>query len=110
MTSGNNGGNDRDKRFCMMTGKSQRLEDLVEFPADFAFKIMGRTGEIDIEAVMDRMASMVESTIPRDAVQARESSGGKYTSYTVRVYLVEASELTRVYDYLKEEPTVIYYM
>lgn len=110
MTSGNSGGNDRDKRFCMMTGKSQRLEDLVEFPTDYAFKIMGRTGEIDIESIMNRMESIVETAISRDAVQTKESSGGKYTSYTVRVYLIEATELTGVYDLLKEEPTVIYHM
>ena len=110
MTSGNNGGNDRDKRFCMMTGKYQSLEDLVAFPTDYAFKIMGRTGEIDIESIMDRMDSIVQNTISRDTVQAKESSGGKYASYTVRVYLVEAAELTGVYDYLKDEPTVIYYM
>lgn len=110
MTSGNNGGNDRDKRFCMMTGKSQRLEDLLDFPVDHAFKIMGRTGEIDIQAIMDEIDAIVENAVARDSIQHKESSGGKYTSYTVRVCLIEATELTGIYEYLKKEPTVIYYM
>ena len=107
---GANGQDGKKGNFCMMTGKKQRLEDLVSFPTDYRFKIMGRKGDLDIEAIIVTMESICEETVDRERVEARESSGGTYTSYTVPVHLTDASRLTAVYDMLSKQPHIKYYL
>lgn len=107
---GNNGQDGKEGNFCMMTGKKQKLEDLVSFPTDYRFKIMGRTGELDIDHIIGQMEAICEGSIDRNVVEIRESSGGTYTSYTVPVHLTEAAQLTAVYEMLSKEEKVKYYL
>ncbi|NOY22232.1 MAG: DUF493 domain-containing protein [Acidobacteria bacterium] len=99
-----------EKSFCMMTGKKQSIEDLVSFPVDYNFKIMGKTLELDIELLLRRIEAITGRKISRELIRARPSREGKYTSYSVRVFLQEADELTAVYAMLKAENSVVYYV
>ncbi len=99
-----------EKRFCMMTGKKQSLEDLLSFPVDYNFKIMGKTRELDIEQVLAQIEKLTGREISRDLIQKRPSREGKYTSYSVRVFLRESTELTAIYAMLKAEKAVVYYL
>ncbi|NOZ13047.1 MAG: DUF493 domain-containing protein [Acidobacteria bacterium] len=99
-----------EKRFCMMTGKKQSIEDLVSFPADYNFKIMGKTRELDIERVLTQMEALTGRKISRELLRKRASREGKYTSYSVRVFLHGAEELTAIYAMLKAEESVVYYL
>ncbi|RLE18621.1 MAG: hypothetical protein DRJ08_05700 [Acidobacteria bacterium] len=99
-----------EKNFCMMTGKKQSMEDLVSFPVDYNFKIMGKTTELNIESLLARVEALIEREISRELVRARPSKGGKYTSYSVRVFLRDAEEMTAIYAMLKAENTVVYYL
>ena len=99
-----------DGNFCMMTGKKQKLEDMVAFPTDYRFKVMGKTGVLEIELVVQTMETICGATIDRDAIEVRESSGGTYTSYTVPVWLEEAAHLTAIYDMLSKHDHIKYYL
>ena len=103
-------GTTAEKRFCMMTGKKQSIEDLVSFPVDYKFKIMGKSRELDIESLLLRIETLTGRTVSRELVRARPSREGKYTSYSVQVFLQEADELTAIYAMLKNEESVVYYL
>lgn len=102
-------GND-EGNYCMMTGKKQKLEDLLDFPTDHRFKIMGVSDELDIDAVIEQMEAICGEMVDRDAMEVRESSGGKYTSYTVPIRLNSPVELNGVYTLLKDTEQVKYYL
>lgn len=108
--SNNENGTDVEKRFCVMTGKKQSIEDLVSFPTDYNFKIMGKTLELNIELLLVKIEALIGRDVSRELVRARPSREGKYTSYSVRVFLKEADELTAVYALLKAEKPVLYYL
>ncbi|BBB33517.1 conserved hypothetical protein [Thermotomaculum hydrothermale] len=112
-----NKGNGKDKAFqqnyCILTGKKQSLDDLIDFPCDYTFKIMGKADILIIEEVVKEMEKIIEREINRSLISLKESSGGKYNSYTVRVFLKEADELKRIYEYLKtlkDQSTIAYYL
>ena len=99
-----------EKHFCMMTGKKQSLEDLLSFPLDYNFKIMGKTTELDIEKILVRIEALTGRKVSRELIRKRPSRGGKYTSYSVRVFLEKPTELTAIYSLLKDEDPVVYYL
>ncbi len=99
-----------EKRFCIMTGKKQSIEDLVSFPVDYGFRIMGKTRELDIEKLLTKIETVIGREISRELVRARSSREGTYTSYSVRIFLKEAKELSAVYGVLKENRAVVYYL
>ncbi len=111
----NNNGKDRafQQNYCILTGKKQSLDELIDFPVDYCFKIMGKSDVLIIEDVIKEMENIIDRDINRDLVEKKESSGGKYFSYTVRVFLKEAEELKRIYQYLKtlkDNSTIAYYL
>ncbi|PJB79607.1 MAG: hypothetical protein CO090_05005 [Acidobacteria bacterium CG_4_9_14_3_um_filter_49_7] len=108
--SNNGNGDDPEKKFCMMTGKKQSIEDLVSFPVDYNFKIMGKTQELNIDLLLKQIAEVTGREISRELVRERPSREGKYTSYSVRVFLQGAAELTAIYAMLKAEESVVYYL
>ncbi len=97
-----------EKRFCSITGKKQSLDDLIDFPTDYSIKFMGLSDKIVLENVLKKIEEIISKTIEDDAVKVRQSSKGKYTSYTVKVYLENADILKRLYAMLKEDETIAY--
>ncbi len=108
--SNNGNGADPEKNFCMMTGKKQSIEDLVSFPVDYNFKIMGKTGEFNVELLLEKIEAVTGRPISRELIRTKSSKKGKYTSYSIRVFLQEEAELTSIYAMLKAEDSVIYYL
>lgn len=109
-SNGNQDENGMEKQFCMLTGKKQSLADLIDFPADYTFKIMGKTRELVIDDVIAQMEEVIGRTIMRNDIRVRPSKGDKYTSYSVHVLLQTAEELTAIYSLLQKETAVIYYL
>ncbi len=115
MHNDNSNGKDNafQKNYCILTGKKQSLDEMIDFPCDYTFKVMGKADVLNIEDVVSKMEEIIKREINRDLISLKESSGGKYNSYTIRVFLKEAEELKRIYEYLKslkDNNTVAYYL
>ncbi len=113
----NSNGNGKDtvfqQNYCILTGKKQSLDEMIDFPCDYTFKVMGKADILVIEDVIKKMEEIIEREINRELISLKESSGGKYNSYTIRVFLKEAEELKKIYQYLKslkDNSTVAYYL
>jgi putative lipoic acid-binding regulatory protein len=86
------------------------MEELMKFPTDYEFKIMGKSDELRIEEIVKEIELIIENIIPDGSVRNRESSGKKYTSYSVKVYLEEYGHLKRIYEVLKGNKSIKYYL
>ena len=84
-------------------------ESLQEFPGEYTFKIFGRTSP----TLVARVTAIVEATlgpVPPEAVSVRESSGARYLSITVVLWVERREQLEIVYRELKAEPEVLLYI
>jgi putative lipoic acid-binding regulatory protein len=97
-----------EKRFCSITGKKQSLDDLIDFPTDYSIKFMGLSEKIVLEDILKKIKDIVGQEVAKESVKIRQSSKGKYTSYTVKVYLKDADMLKSLYSMLKCDETVAY--
>ena len=82
-----------------------RQESLIEFPSAFPIKIMGQTD--------DALASAVLEVVRRHApdfdgstMEARASSGGRYTSLTCTINATSKPQLDALYRELSSHPLV----
>ncbi len=78
---------------------------LIDFPCDFAIKVMGETHETFASTMVSTIQT-VEPTFSAERVQMRASSGGKYISLTCTVYVVSQSQLDDIYRLLSAHPLV----
>jgi putative lipoic acid-binding regulatory protein len=79
------------------------------FPGEYVFKIFGRQSPTFVERVATIVAGTFGELGP-EAVSVRQSSGQKYLSVTIVVWVDERSQLERVYRELKAEPEVLLYI
>lgn len=77
-------------------------KDLLEFPCHFEFKAFGPGGEDSPfpEQVQKAVSAVV--SVPRQAMRARPSSGGKYQCVSVLVTLQNRSQLEAVYAEIRK--------
>lgn len=81
---------------------------LIEYPTYYTFKAMGLAGQ-----VRDRVVALVASVlgpVEEASVSVRASSGGKYESITVHVYLRSEDERRRVYTAFHGEKSIVWYV
>ena len=84
-------------------------ETLQQFPSEYTFKIFGRQSPTFVE----RVSAIVGATfgaLPAEAVSVRESSGQKYLSVTIVVWVEDRGQLEKVYAELKAESEVLLYI
>ena len=108
MGNKNNGNNGRGGKKDAQHGDT--MKQLLNLPADYEFKIMGKTDALDISELVSQMEVLLKEKIGKDRVRKRESSKKKYTSYTVKVYLKTYEELQEIYKLLKANKAVMYYL
>ena len=87
------------------TGAFDRIEKLLEFPADFPIKVMGRR----VDDFAQTIAALVRRHVPGfDAatMELRSSSNGTYLSVTVNVQVDSRVQLEGLYRALSEHPMV----
>ena len=99
-----------EKRFCSITGKKQSLEDMLEFPVDHGFKIIGLSDKLIIESVVKKIEKITGKPVNQGLITQNKSSKGKYSSYTVRVFVETAELLKDIYKMLEEDKTIAYKM
>ncbi len=90
-------------------GESGRNELRLQYPLEYAFKIMGLADD-DFAEHARRLVAAVVGAAPAERVTVRASAGGKYHSVSVGVTLVSEAQRRAVYQALHEDARVVYYL
>lgn len=85
----------------------EERETLIEFPCHFDIKAMGESSEEFSALVVSIVREHVQD-IHEGAVKTRQSSGGKFTSVTVRVYVTSQVQLDGIYQALSGHELIKY--
>jgi uncharacterized protein len=86
---------------------AEENETLIEFPCDYDIKAMGPTSDNFDAIVVDIIRRHVDD-IKEGAVSKKHSSGGKFTSVTVTVYMTSKPQLDAIYKDLSAHEQVKY--
>lgn len=82
-----------------------KFDELLDFPCDFTFKIMGLTGP----SLEDDIVAVVQQHAPGDyRPQQRPSSKGNYTSFSICVVVHSKEQIERLYTQLSALEDVRY--
>ena len=82
---------------------------LVEYPTHYVFKAMG----LAVPGFVSRMRELVEAALgplTNEPLVERPSSGGKYVSVSMHVYLKSEEERRRVYQGFHSEKAILWYV
>ena len=85
----------------------EERESLIEFPCDFDIKAMGETS-FDFDATVVRIVGEHVEIIREGAVTKKQSSGGKFTSITVTVYVTSKLQVDTIHEALSSHELVKY--
>jgi putative lipoic acid-binding regulatory protein len=85
----------------------EQSETLIEYPCDFNIKAMGETSAEFDATVVSIIREHVED-IREGAVTTKQSSGGKFTSVTVNVYVTSQLQVDTIYRALSSHDLVKY--
>jgi len=85
----------------------EERESLIEFPCYFDIKAMGETS-FDFDATVVRIVGEHVEIIREGAVTKKQSSGGKFTSITVTVYVTSKLQVDTIYEALSSHELVKY--
>lgn len=88
-----------------MNSVFDRLEKLLEFPADFPLKVMGRRVDGFAQAIADLTREHVPSFDPA-SIELRMSSKGTYLSLTLSLKIESRAQLEALYRALAAHPLV----
>ncbi|NOU41235.1 MAG: DUF493 domain-containing protein [Methylotenera sp.] len=78
---------------------------LIDFPCDFAIKVMGET-QASFSATIIAVIQTVSPTFSAEQVEMRASSAGKYISLTCTVHVTSQAQLDDIYRLLSAHPLV----
>ncbi len=78
---------------------------LIEFPCDFAIKVMGETHD-SFSSTMIAIIQSIAPTFCAEHVEMRASSAGKYISLTCTVPVTSQVQLDDIYRLLSAHPLV----
>ncbi|MBX3025647.1 DUF493 domain-containing protein [bacterium] len=84
-------------------------DSLQVFPGEYVFKIFGRQSPTFVERV-SAIVSATFGALPAEAVTVRASSGQRYLSVTITVWVDHRRQLEAVYGELKAEREVLLYI
>ena len=94
--------NENDKT-CNLFGNEK-----VKYPVNFDLKVIMENNQTDEENIASLEKLLTSSKIPYSNFRKKQSSKGKYTSYTVGVTMESQQILEKFYIDLKEIPGVVY--
>jgi len=83
-----------------MSGKDDNPQELLEFPCEYQFKVIGAAGDDFRHAVVSTIDS--HSPVGSAGVKCRPSAQGTYQSVSILVTLYNYQQLTRIYADLKQ--------
>ncbi len=78
-----------------MDDSRERLDQLLEFPASFTFRVVARAAP----GLRDRCVSLATDALgrPLQGVKELPSKGGRFVSLRLQAQVHESAEVTRVY-------------
>jgi hypothetical protein len=82
-------------------------ETLLEFPCDYAIKAMGLSSD-ELDLIVVNIVSKHVDNLAEDAVSTKESSGGKYTSISVKIRAISKEQLDDIYRELSGHHLIKY--
>jgi uncharacterized protein len=82
---------------------------LQEFPCFYTFKIFGKRSDAFVDQVRAVMSRTL-GPVPLDSVKVRESSRGRYQSVTACIWVGNREQLERVYEDLRAEVEVLFFI
>jgi putative lipoic acid-binding regulatory protein len=85
----------------------EQRETLIEYPCDFDIKAMGETSA-EFDATVMRIIGEHVEEIREGALTTKQSSGGKFTSVTVTVYVTSQLQVDTIYRALSSHDLVKY--
>lgn len=91
------------------TGTEEQLP-LIEYPTEYAFKIIGKAAPDFSEWARGLVAGALQQDLPDSAVSHNLSRQGTYVSVEVRVYLTSEEQRRAVYARLHGEPRIVLYL
>lgn len=91
----------------MTSGAGGPPQGLIEYPAEYVFKIMGLAAD-DFPEHARRLVARVVADVPAERVTVRASGGGKYVSVTVIAVLQSEEQRVAVYAALKADDRIVY--
>ncbi len=90
-------------------GNGRPTAPALDYPLDYTFKIMGLAAD-DFPEHARRLVAGVVGDAPAERVSVRASSQGKYHSVSVVVTLVSEEQRRGVYEALRGDARVVYYL
>ena len=78
-------------------------KSLIEFPCDFAIKVMGEAKENFSESVIEIIKKHY-GNFNGSKIEMKGSSNGKYISLTCNVYVTSEKQLNKMYVDLSKSP------
>ncbi len=88
-----------------MSDTFDRIEQLLDFPADFPLKVMGRRVDDFAQTMSDLVREHVPGFDPA-TIELRSSSKGNYLSVTLNVRVDSRAQLEGLYRALAAHPLV----
>ena len=88
-----------------MSETFDRIEQLLEFPADFPLKVMGRRVDDFAQQISDLVREHVPDFDPA-TIELRSSSKGNYLSVTINVRVQSRAQLEALYRAIAGHPLV----
>lgn len=83
---------------------------LIEYPTVYAFKVMGKQENAFREFVRNLFHRALGQEVSLDSISELPSTGNKYISLTVSVYLLSEEQRVRIYEALHKEKRILYYL
>lgn len=90
--------------------KGGEKKPLIEYPTVYAFKVMGKQEHGFREFVRGVFKRALGQEVSPDSISELPSSGNKYVSLTVSVYLLSEEQRIRIYEALHKEKRILYYL
>ena len=90
----------------MSSGSGRPIEDLVEYPCVFRFKAIAKATSDLVDALLQRVASVLGHDVDKDAWSARDSKGGRYVCLTLDLYVTSGQQVYDVYEALRADERV----
>ena len=91
-------------------GQAEDKKPLIEYPAVYTFKVMGKQEHDFVEYVRTLFTRLMGKALAHDAIQEQPSSKGRYVSLSVSVHLESEEHRRSIYAELHRDERVIYYL
>jgi putative lipoic acid-binding regulatory protein len=91
-------------------GTTEGQTPVIEYPTVYAFKVMGLQSEGFYDYVRLLFGRILGMEVARDSISEQASSKGKYLSLTVSVYLTSEEQRRGIYEALRKEERIVYYL